>query len=79
MMLPCAVATVAPPATLPLTSTHRATGATSISRKKPNSRSQTMLIALKIAVDTTLIATMPGKTNFLKSNPPTAPTSPDIP
>ena len=77
--VPCAVATVAPPAVLPTTMAERRTGATSISRRNPNSRSHTMEIALKIAVDTTLIATMPGKTNFLKSNPPVVPTRPAIP
>jgi len=42
----------------------------SISPRNPNSRSQTMEMALKLAVPTTLIVTMPGKTDFLKSKPP---------
>ena len=54
-------------------------GATSISRRKPNSRSHTIDMAEKIAVMTTLIATMPGNMNFLKSKPAVVPTSPFMP
>ena len=79
MIVPWAVAMVAPPAVLPSTSAARLTGATSISRRNPNSRSHTIDIAEKIAVETTLIATMPGNTNFLKSKPPVVPTRVDMP
>jgi len=36
-------------------------------------------MAENIAVITTDMATMPGKTNFLKSKPPVVPTRVDIP
>jgi hypothetical protein len=66
---------VAPPAALPSTSAVRVTGATSISRRKPNSRSHRMDTALNMAVVTTPMATTPGNTNCLKSTPPVSPTS----
>ena len=79
MIVPWAVAMVEPPSVLPMTSEDRLTGATTISRRKPNSRSHTMEIAEKIAVMTTDIATMPGKTNFLNVKPAVEPTSVVIP
>ena len=57
----------------------RLTGATSISRRNPNSRSHTIEIAEERAVDMTVMATIPGNRNFLKSNPAVAPTSVLIP
>jgi hypothetical protein len=60
MIVPWTVAMLAPPAALPTTIADRLTGATSISRRNPNSRSQTIDMAEKIAIVTTLIATMPG-------------------
>jgi len=54
------VATVAPPRHLPITIAHRRTGATSISRRNPNSRSQTIEAAEKIDVNSTDIARTPG-------------------
>ena len=57
----------------------RLTGATSISRKNPNSRSHTIEIAEEMAVDMTVMATIPGNRNFLKSNPAAEPTSVDMP
>ena len=79
MIVPCAAATLAPPAVLPSASEARLVGATSISRRKPNSRSHTIDMPEKIAVVTTLIAMMPGNMNFLKSNPAVVPTSPLMP
>ena len=60
MIVPWTAATVAPPKVLPSTRVARLTGATSISRKNPNSRSQTIERAENMAVMTTLIATTPG-------------------
>jgi len=60
MMVPCAAATVAPPAVLPSTRDTRLTGAINISRRKPNSRSHTIESAENMAVMTTLMATTPG-------------------
>ena len=60
MIAPWAVATVAPPSALPHTIAERRTGATSISRRKPNSRSHTIETAEKIAVNNRVIATTPG-------------------
>ncbi len=54
------MATVAPPRHLPITIAHRRTGATSISRRNPNSRSQTIEAAEKIAVNSTDMASTPG-------------------
>ncbi len=59
-MIPWKVATVAPPRHLPRTIAARLTGATIISRRKPNSRSQTIEPAEKIAVNSTAMATTPG-------------------
>ena len=53
-------ATVAPPRHLPSTIEPRRTGATSISRRKPNSRSHTIEAAENIAVNITAIASTPG-------------------
>ena len=60
MMMPWKVAMVAPPNILPITMADRLTGATSISRRNPNSRSQTIEAAEKIAVNMTDIASTPG-------------------
>ncbi len=57
---PWSPATVAPPRHLPITIEPRRTGATSISRRNPNSRSQTIEAAEKIAVNITAIASAPG-------------------
>ena len=59
-MIPCIVAMVAPPRHLPITIEARLTGATSISRRNPNSRSQTIEAAEKIAVNSTVMASTPG-------------------
>ena len=59
-MTPWNAATVAPPRHLPITIELRRTGATSISRRKPNSRSHTIDAAENIAVNMTAIARMPG-------------------
>ena len=59
-MMPWKVAMVAPPRHLPTTMAARLTGATSISRRKPNSRSQTIEAAEKMAVNMTDMASTPG-------------------
>ena len=59
--MPCATATVPPPIALPSTSDVRETGATSISRMNPNSRSHTIATAENSAEVITDIARMPGK------------------
>ena len=46
------------------------TGATSISRRKPNSRSHTIEMPAKAAVNSTDIDSTPGNRNVLKSTPP---------
>ena len=61
-----------PPRHLPTRIDDRGTGATSISRRKPNSRSQTIEMPAKIAVNSVEVATMPGNRNVLKSTPPVA-------
>src|SRR6266511_1540757 len=69
MIAPWMVATVAPPRHLPSTSAPRRTGATSISRMNPNSRSQTIDTAEKIEVNSTVIASTPGNMKVRKSIP----------
>jgi hypothetical protein len=51
----------------------RRTGATSISRKKPNSRSHTIEIAENIAVKSVEVARMPGNMNVSRSSDPVLP------
>ena len=63
MMQPCIVATVAPPTALPTMIAPRRAGATSISRRNPNSRSQTIETAENVAVNRTVIVSTPGNTN----------------
>ena len=45
-------------------------GATSISRRNPNSRSHTIEAAENVAVNSTEVARMPGNMNVLRSTPP---------
>ena len=59
-MIPWNVAIVAPPRHLPITIDARLTGATRISRRKPNSRSHTIEAAEKMAVNSTDMASTPG-------------------
>src|SRR6202161_2435305 len=68
-MIPWNVATVAPPRHLPMTIADMLTGGTSISRRNPNSRSQTIEAAEKMAVNSTDMASTPGYTNVLKLMP----------
>lgn len=49
-----------------MTIADRLTGATSISRRKPISRSQTIEAAERMAVNSTDMASTPGQTNVLK-------------
>jgi hypothetical protein len=58
---------------VPITSDDRRTGATSISRMKPNSRSHTMEMAEKMAVNSTAMASAPGNMNVLKLSLPVTP------
>jgi hypothetical protein len=60
MITPWKPATVAPPRHLPITIAPLRTGATSISRRKPNSRSHTIEAAENMAVNSTAIASTPG-------------------
>ncbi len=60
MIAPWVQATVAPPRHLPITIELRRTGATIISRRKPNSRSHTIEAAENMAVNITDTARMPG-------------------
>src|SRR5262245_49787255 len=67
---PWTVATEAPPRHLPSTIAPRRTGATSISRRKPNSRSQTTDAAEKSAVNITAIDSTPGNRKVRSPTPP---------
>ena len=64
------VATEAPPRHLPKRIEVVEIGATSISRRKPNSRSQTIEMPANAAVNSTDIASTPGNRKVLKSTPP---------
>ncbi len=55
---------------MPTTIDERRTGATSISRRNPSSRSITSEIALNIALKTSAMQRIPGKMNVLSSTPP---------
>src|SRR5215207_4317157 len=66
----CRVATIAPPRHLPQMIDAREIGATIISRRKPNSRSQTSEMPEKAAVTSTDVASTPGKRNVRKLVPP---------
>ena len=57
---PCTIAWVLPPSVLPIAIAERSIGATSTSLRNPNSRSQTIDIALKIDVKSTAMPMMPG-------------------
>ncbi len=59
-MIPWVLATVAPPRHLPITIELRRTGATIISRRKPNSRSHTIDAAENMAVNITAMHRIPG-------------------
>ncbi len=62
--MPCSEAMEVAPRILPVTMAIRETGATRISFRKPNSRSQTVETVEKKATLITLIATIPGNINF---------------
>jgi hypothetical protein len=62
-MLPWISATVALPSVRPSTISSRGTGATRVSFRKPNWRSQMISMPLKIAVNRMPIVTMPGARN----------------
>jgi hypothetical protein len=67
------VATVVPPRHFPSTIALRRTGATSISRRKPNSRSHTIEPAENSAVNIVDMASTPGNMNVRKERPPVPP------
>src|SRR5215213_10822810 len=73
------VATVAPPRHLPVRMAVVETGATSISRRKPNSRSQTIEIPENAAVNSTEVASTPGNRKVRKSTSPLEAISDDRP
>ena len=56
----CATAIDAPPSNLPMPIAVRLIGATSISRRKPNSRSQMIVMPANTEFIITIIATTPG-------------------
>ncbi len=60
---PCTVAWVAPPSAFPIATAERSMGATSTSRRKPNSRSQTIDMALNTEVKRTAMPMIPGYMN----------------
>ena len=62
-MTPWMRACVAPPRVLPMATAARLMGATKTSLRKPNSRSQTMDMALKIELNSTDMPMIPGKMN----------------
>src|SRR5215218_2535567 len=66
----CPVATMAPPRHFPQMMEAREIGATIISRRKPNSRSQTSEMPAKAAVNSTDVASTPGYRNVRKLVPP---------
>ena len=59
--MPCSMAIAAPPSTLPSTIDQRGTGATSTPCKKPSRRSSMIEIVAKIAVNSRIITSVPGK------------------
>jgi hypothetical protein len=73
IIAPWNMAIVEPPSSFPTTIELREIGATRISLKKPNSRSQTIDIALKKEVKRTVIPTMPGNIKSRNSLPPPPP------
>ncbi len=73
------VATVAPPRHLPVRMAVVLTGATSISRRKPNSRSQTIEMPENAAVNSTEVASTPGNRKVRKSTSPLEAISDDSP
>jgi len=62
---PWIMACVVPPSALPIATADRSIGATRTSLRKPNSRSQTIDIAPKIAVKRIAIPMMPGYMNWM--------------
>ena len=65
MMQPWMSDSVVPASALPMTMDVRGTGATRISLRNPNSRSQMMEIADCIEVKMVVMAMMPGKMNWV--------------
>jgi hypothetical protein len=64
-MRPWIMACVVPPRALPMATDERSMGATSTSLRKPNSRSQTIDIAPKMAVNRMAMPMMPGYMNWM--------------
>ena len=61
--VPCRIAAVAPPSVRPIMMCVRGTGATSVSFRKPNCRSQIRLMPEKIDENSTVMPMTPGATN----------------
>jgi len=74
-MSPWIIACVVLPRALPIATAERSIGATSTSLRNPNSRSQTIDIAPKIAVNRIAIPMMPGYMNWMYEMPPDVPKS----
>jgi len=72
---PWIIAWVVLPSAFPIATADRSMGATRTSFRKPNSRSQTIDIAPKIAVNRIAMPMMPGYTNWMYENPPAVPNS----
>jgi len=66
---PWIIACVVPPSALPMATDDRSMGATSTSLRKPNSRSQTIDMAPKMAVKRIAIPMMPGYMNWMYERP----------
>ncbi|HEY4662213.1 MAG TPA: hypothetical protein VIH07_00895 [Candidatus Humimicrobiaceae bacterium] len=73
IMAPWNMAIEEPPRSFPTTIEVLEIGATRISLRNPNSRSQTIDIALKKEVKSTVIPTIPGNIKSRKSLPPPPP------
>jgi len=64
-IMPWIIACVVPPSALPMATAQRSIGATRTSFRKPNSRSQTIDMAPKIAVNRIDMPMMPGYMNWM--------------
>jgi len=74
-MRPWIIAWVVLPSALPIATADRSMGATSTSLRNPNSRSHTIDIAPKIAVNKMAMPMMPGYMNWMYVKPAAEPNS----
>ena len=65
MSTPCNIATVAPPRVRPKMMLKRETGATRVSFRKPNWRSQSMAMPEKMELNRTVMPMTPGAMNWM--------------